>query len=200
MALATRYAYLIEITREMQPETIIEIGVAKARNATGMIRTAGFNVEYTGYDVFDHSDRDFHEMVGNGKGVYDVDRIRGILEPLCSEVTLHKGMTQDTLHGKDEIADLVFLDGDHRIEAIRADFDAVKNSTVVVFDDYYTNEEHAGFNRESFGCWKMVEEDKDSFFVTNAAGSMPELRLAVWCNPEKCSDELKEKIKEICSR
>lgn len=200
MALATRYAYLIEIVREMKPESIIEIGVAKARNSTGMIRTAGFNVEYTGYDVFDHTDRDFHEMVGNGKGVYDVERIRSIIEPLCSECTLIKGMTQDTLHGKPNSADVVFLDGDHRIQAIRDDFEAVKESTVVVFDDYYMEEEHAGFDRENFGCYTLVQENPDDFMITAAGKSMPQLRLAVWCNPEKCSPELKETIKEICSR
>ena len=48
-----RYEYLIDVVKVVKPETIIEIGVAKGANAAKMINAAGFNVEYTGFDVFD---------------------------------------------------------------------------------------------------------------------------------------------------
>ena len=66
-----RYEYLLDIIKVVKPENIIEIGVAKGDNAVKMIQTAGFNVEYTGFDVFDWSDKEWHKLVGNGKKVLD---------------------------------------------------------------------------------------------------------------------------------
>ena len=41
-------------------------------------------------------------------------------------------MTQDTLWPAPNSADFVWLDGDHRLESIRKDFESLKNSKVVV--------------------------------------------------------------------
>jgi hypothetical protein len=67
--------------------------------------------------------------------------------------TLIKGNTRDTLHGEKIAADFVFIDGGHSVETIRGDYNAVKGSKVVVFDDYYT-----GINTEKFGCNSIVAD------------------------------------------
>ena len=193
-----RYDYLLEIIKITKPESIIEIGVAKGVNAVKMVRAAGFNVEYTGYDVFDYSDKEWHHMVGNGKESKSVKHIRAQVEPLCSETTLVKGMTQDTLWKEPKDADFVFLDGDHRVEAIKGDFESVKGSKVVVFDDYYIDGKHSEYEIDKFGCNQIVDELGDCF-ITPVTQKVPHVRLAVWCNPDHIDEETREKIKQAVS-
>jgi hypothetical protein len=47
------------------------------------------------------------------------------------------GDTRQTLHGCEHRADFAFIDGDHRVDAIRGDYAALASCLVVVFDDYY---------------------------------------------------------------
>ena len=119
-----RYEYLTDIINIVKPETIIEIGVARGENAQRMIQAAGFNVEYTGFDVFDNTDKEWHKLVGNGKGVLNEEQIKSKLEPMCSQVSLVKGFTQETLWAQNYTADLVFIDGDHRSSMIIGDHKA----------------------------------------------------------------------------
>jgi len=194
-----RYEYILDVIDILKPESIIEIGVAKGVNAVKMVQKAGFNVEYTGYDVFDYSDKEWHHMVGNGKESKPVEHIRKMVEPLCSETTLVKGMTQDTLWSNPKEADLVFLDGDHRVDAIQGDFDAVKNSKVVIFDDYYIDGKHSDYEIDKFGCNQVVEKLGD-FAVTPLTQKVGHVRLAVWCNPDHIDEETKQKIEKAVTQ
>ena len=51
------------------------------------------------------------------------------------------------------MADFVFLDGGHSIGTIALDYAAVKNSKVVVLDDYYTD----GVDISKYGCNSLVD-------------------------------------------
>ena len=188
-----RYEYLLDIIKVVKPENSIEIGVAKGDNAVKMIQTAGFNVEYTGFDVFDWSDKEWHKLVGNGKKVLDENTIRGKLEPHCSQVDLVKGFTQDTLWDKGYSADFVFLDGDHRAEMIKGDYEAVEDSKVIVFDDYYTAP-NGPFAAPEFGCNAVVDEF-DWKLVTPATSKADNIRLAVYTKDKKLRSKLEEVIK-----
>ena len=59
-----RYEYLIDIIEYLEPKSIIEIGVAEGKNAEEMLRKTGNGTKYTGYDVFDFTDKIFHNLVG----------------------------------------------------------------------------------------------------------------------------------------
>lgn len=187
-----RYEYLIDVVKVVKPETIIEIGVAKGANAAKMISAAGFNVEYTGFDVFDWSDKEWHKLVGNGKKVLDEDTIRAKLEPLCSQVDLVKGFTQETLWAKDYKADLVFIDGDHRASMIIGDHKAVEGSKVIVFDDYYTAP-NGDFAPPDFGCNVLVDE-LDWKIITPATSKADNIRLAIWTDDKDLRNKLEEVI------
>ena len=50
-------------------------------------------------------------------------------------ITLVRGNTRETL--KPISADFVYIDGGHSIETIQGDYDALKSSPVIVFDDFY---------------------------------------------------------------
>ena len=188
-----RYEYLIEIIEYLEPKSIIEIGVAEGKNAEEMLRKTGNGTKYTGYDVFDFTDKIFHNLAGNGKMVLSEEEIFSKLSTLSADVTLHKGMTQDTLWPKGDKADLVWLDGDHRIEAIRKDFEAVKKSRVIVLDDYYI-EDNQQWSIDKYGCNELVKSLQD-VIITPATRKLESIRLAVWSNDKKILDDLREIIK-----
>jgi hypothetical protein len=188
-----RYEYLIDIIEYLEPKSIIEIGVAEGKNAEEMLRKTGNGTKYTGYDVFDFTDKIFHNLVGNGKMVLSEEEIFSKLSTLSADVTLHKGMTQETLWPKGDKADLVWLDGDHRIEAIRKDFEAVKKSRVIVLDDYYI-EDNQQWSIDKYGCNELVKSLQD-VIITPATRKLESIRLAVWSNDKKILDDLREIIK-----
>lgn len=188
-----RYEYLLEIIKVIEPESIIEIGVAKGTNAVKMLKAAGRNVKYIGYDVFDFTDKAFHKKVGNGKEVWSREKIKGILTSVGNDVSLVKGLTQDTLWKEPKSADLVFLDGDHRIDAIRGDFKAVTGSRVVVFDDFYVKGDHQGFTRDKYGCYDVVSEM--DVLITPETIKMPDIRMAIWTEDHDLRDDIEKVLK-----
>ena len=115
-------------------------------------------------------------------------------------------MTSDTLWPHPNKADYVWLDGDHRLESIRKDFESLKESKVIVFDDYYSNGEHDGFHIEKYGCNKIVENfNENEIFITPETKVLPNVRVVFWSKDillvKKLKDYLtrKEKIKQYLS-
>src|SRR5262249_10980784 len=142
----SRYHQLRSLIDEEKPSTIVEIGTHAGARAMEMCLQAlrhREKVHYTGYDLFDEANAETNAAEMNGKGgspmVVAQKRLDGLahFHPQFS-YELIRGNTRDTLHGREVIADFVFLDGGHSVETIRGDFDAVKYSATVVFDDYYT--------------------------------------------------------------
>ena len=176
MSESIRYNFLHKITKLVKPKTFIEIGVAAGDNAIHLLKNNSIE-RYDGYDVFDYNDIEFHKKAGNGKKCLSEKDIYAKLSPYCKNVVLHKGMTSDTLWGKDTYADMVWIDGDHRIEAIKNDFDSVKSSKVIVFDDYYVTGEHAGYTIDKYGCNNIV--DPLDVLITPPTNKFPNIRIAV---------------------
>ena len=195
MALNIRYQYLLLGVVLTKPKSIIEIGLAQGERAYQMIQLASkyeANVRYTGYDVFDTKNSSWHRMVGNGKQVASKDAIKGRLNKLTSNISLVEGMTSDTLWLNPQKADYVWLDGDHRVEAIKNDFDAVKKSKIIVFDDFYVNGEHDGFAIDKFGCNKIVETlDEEETFISPETKTLPDIRVVFWSKDKSIIKNLK---------
>ena len=63
---------------------------------------------------------------------------------------LTAGNTRETL--KDMAVDFAFIDGGHSIETIRGDYEALKYSRFILFDDYY----EGGIDIEKFGCNEII--------------------------------------------
>lgn len=189
----TRYEYLEEITSLTKPNSIIEIGVATGRNAAAMIKASSvIMVKYTGYDVFDTKDQSFHDEVGNAKNVLSKKQIYDKLKLLTPNINLVEGMTQDTLWPNGDTADLVWLDGDHRIESIEKDYEAVKDSKIIVFDDYYTTEMNGKFPRKDFGCYEIFK-DRPDVLISPETVQWGNIRIAVVTK----DPELHSKIKKL---
>ena len=177
-----RYDYMLALVSVIKPIKIIEVGISRGIRASQLIRLAkNFNskIEYIGFDVFNTKDSKFHQMVGNGKKVASKKEIYDFLIQYCEDVTLFEGTTEETLWGKKIQGDLAFIDGDHRIEAIKKDFDSLKYSTLVVLDDFYMNKSYKNFDTDFYGCNQLISNLKDSeYCISPPSEILPEIRLA----------------------
>ena len=209
MFLNNRYQFLLLGLCFLKPRSIIEIGLAQGVRAYQMIQFAkkyNSNVKYTGYDVFDTKNEQWHRLVGNGKKVSSKAEIKKQLNKLTSNIELIEGMTCDTLWNKKNKADFVWLDGDHRLESIRKDYEALQESKVIVFDDYYTTEEHDSFHINEYGCNKIIEKfDENEIFISSETKTFPNIRIVFWSKDKSLINELKnflsdkEKIRSYLS-
>ena len=201
MSLNIRYQYLLLGVTLTKPKSIIEIGLAQGERAYQMIQLASkykANVRYTGYDVFHTKNSSWHRMVGNGKQVASKEVIKSRLNNLSKNISLIDGMTSETLWLNHQKADYVWLDGDHRVEAIQKDFEALKKSRVIVFDDYYVNGEHDGFTVDKFGCNKIVDNlDKDEVFISPETKKLPNIRIVFWSKDRSIIKKLKYYLTDI---
>jgi predicted O-methyltransferase YrrM len=141
-----RYDQLTVFVSLFKPRSIIEIGTNRGDRGVAMCTEALRHrptVSYTGYDVFDTKDQQFHDNALNGKGFFSRDLITRRFEAIVAgnagfKYSLIEGTTSETLHKKNRKADFVFIDGDHRKEVIKSDYLSVMRSNVIVFDDYYS--------------------------------------------------------------
>ncbi len=197
-----RYRQLIEIVEFAQPKTIIEIGAHKGERAEMLCREAlkyRSKVHYTGYDLFEDATKATNTAELNGKSPATEADLRERLSAI-EGVTfeLVKGNTRTTLHGTETTADLVFIDGGHSVETIRGDYEAVKYSNVIVFDDYYTG----GADTSKFGCNSILEAVPHEVLPREDRSKGMGIRLAVigyssrWAGAFKRIRE-KENIKSV---
>lgn len=166
--MAKRYDQMIALVAELQPRTIVEVGVHGAKRAVALCTEAlkYGHVHYVGFDVFETLGQEFQKEALNGKGMPTEAKARHALDRLAQnpEFTyeLIVGDTRTTLHGQERAPDFAFIDGDHRVDAIRGDYMALAGSPCVVFDDYY----RAGPDRrlpdlEKFGANSVVDAIDD---------------------------------------
>lgn len=142
--MAKRYDQMEALVAQARPELIVEVGVHRGVRAAKLCRWAIDShrepVAYTGYDVFDTMDEAFHAAALNGKGEPDREAAEDRLVSVARGGRLSWGFvigdTRQTLHGTTVVCDFAFIDGDHRVEAIRGDAAAL-DCPVMVFDDYY---------------------------------------------------------------
>ena len=152
----SRYAQLLELIDKHKPKALIEIGVWNGTNAIRMINQAlkyHDSVEYTGYDLFEDATSETDSKEFNVKSHNQVKAVAAYIKAETGIVpNLIKGNTNETL-SLDTVADFVFLDGGHSVSTIALDYAAVKNSRVVVLDDYYTD----GVDTSKYGCNSLVD-------------------------------------------
>ena len=209
MFLISRYQYLLLGLCIVSPKSIIEVGLSRGIRAFQMIQFAkkyNSDIEYTGYDVFDTKDANWHKLVGNGKKVEAKSVIEKNLKVLTNNIQLVQGMTSETLWPHPNKADYVWLDGDHRLESIKKDFEALRESKVIVFDDYYPTGEHEGFHIDKYGCNKIIETlDENEIFITPKTKEIPNVRIVFWSKDILLINKIKDyltnsdKIKQYLS-
>lgn len=157
----SRYNELLDLIDQYKPQTICEIGVWNGQNAIRMIHQAqkhNQNIEYIGFDLFEDANSDTDACEFNVKGHNQLRAVEAEIRAACPGVSvmLIKGNTRDTL-SDGMTRDFVFLDGGHSVDTIASDYGRVKNSNVVVLDDFYTPDDSGNFpDIEKYGCNSLV--------------------------------------------
>ena len=134
---------LKDIIGDAQCEFIAEIGTHKGGTAQQLITLLAPRVEkltYYGYDIFDGNvpDLAFHKRERNGKApalisVAEQNFRKMKRKHTNLEYKLIKGFTTDTL--KPTVFDFVYIDGGHSYDTVKHDYEQVKDSKLIVFDD-----------------------------------------------------------------
>lgn len=187
---SSRYSQLAILIALVKPRTIVEVGTNRGDSAVAMCLEAlkhRAQVHYTGFDVFDTRDEDFHRRVFNGKKVLSKQVVHDRLQSICSQFPsftfeLIEGETSVTLHRRSIRADFAFIDGDHRVEAIRRDYAALVKSKVVVFDDLFEPSSAPGETLvREYGCNQLIAtlEDVTILPLTDDFPATGPIRMAV---------------------
>ncbi|MGQ4876391.1 MAG: class I SAM-dependent methyltransferase [Promethearchaeia archaeon] len=159
-----RYRNLLKVIYKNKCKRIMEIGTWNGVHAYQMINIAKIfhsnkDIYYYGFDLFeDFTNKDMEKEFS--KKPPSINIVKKRLERTGVNIKLFKGYTQQTLpqfindFKKKIKLDFIFIDGGHSIETIRSDWNYVKNlmnpKTIVIFDDYYKNEEDFIINK--YGC------------------------------------------------
>lgn len=139
--------FLFNVMKEIIGDTkcsfIGEIGTHKGGTAKQFISVFAPRVEhltYYGYDVFDFgiNNTEFHKSERNGKSAVTLTAANITLHKVKKknpnlEYKLFKGFTTDTL--EPTVFDFVYIDGGHSYETVKHDYEKVKDSKIIVFDD-----------------------------------------------------------------
>ena len=165
--MAKRYDQMLALIDTVKPRQIVEVGVHRAMRAAMLCRAAlqYHPVTYVGYDVFDTMGPAFQEAALNGKGEPTEREARRRLDAVDGKFTyaLVIGDTRDTLHPNSVLADFAFIDGDHRVEAIRGDYLALAETPCVVFDDYFMPDAQGNMpDTALYGANRIVDEAREA--------------------------------------
>jgi len=131
---------------EVKPTFIGELGTHNGESAVQFCKCAleqskKEKIKYVGYDMFEDADLDptfaRKERNAKGAGLYNtakrkLDSIKNYHAPRFS-YKLHRGMTSATL--KNTKFDFVYIDAGHSYDSVVHDWNKVKESKLIVFDD-----------------------------------------------------------------
>lgn len=141
------------LIEKYKPKNFCEIGCHEGLTLKSLIpltEELGYKINYIGYDAFELAERPTYEypknpitgeMEHNGKESASYDKIRErcdkyIENNLLNSYKLHKGWTHDTLKGPLSF-DMAYIDGGHSYSTVKWDYEQIKSSKIIIFDDTY---------------------------------------------------------------
>ena len=170
-----RYNALMQVVDRVKPKNILEVGTWSGRRASQMIqRAAGYRpietISYVGFDLFENMTEDkFRKELSKIPPPKDI--VKRVLDATGAKIKLYKGDSAVTIpEAYKELNyqkfDLIFIDGGHREDTIRLDWENVQEfiheKTVIVFDDYYYERPD---ELEGYGCNNIVESFSNDEWV-----------------------------------
>jgi len=138
----------------IKPKSICEIGCYRGKTSMTLCRYAlqyTKELHFAGYDLFELATKENDKAEINGKGHGNYDRTKLAMDKIQRDCNprrpafyqykdtkftyeIHKGYTQDTLEPRE--FDFVFIDGGHSYDTVKHDYEKVKGSKLIFFDDY----------------------------------------------------------------
>ncbi|MCI0459362.1 MAG: class I SAM-dependent methyltransferase [Gemmataceae bacterium] len=172
---------LYGLARALEPEVIVEIGSARGRSTCTLALACRQNGRGKVYAIDPHTINDWTDRGVEATSLQFLrTRLRADgLEPWC-EVLVQESRAVARTWSKP--IDLLFIDGDHSFEGVRADFEAfqpwLKESGFVVFHDtaweYYKN--HAGY-RQDMGVPRYLETLRSAGYESITASTWPGITI-----------------------
>jgi predicted O-methyltransferase YrrM len=149
------------------PQNICEIGTHNGQSAFQFVDYLWPKVKrlhYTGYDLFEEANKEITDLEHNGKGPGSFHlAFRGLEKRKEKygkrfDFELIKGNTKQTLVTP-KIFDFVYIDGGHSYETVLHDYSMVKDSNVIVFDDYQIKEVACAIDeiKKSISDYEIIE-------------------------------------------
>ncbi|MGC3979880.1 MAG: class I SAM-dependent methyltransferase [Steroidobacteraceae bacterium] len=157
-----RYSQINALIARIKPTTIAEIGTWNGYRAMEMAKEALKHqprVTYYGFDLFEQANDQTDAEEKNVKPHYTKELVSQFLDNFKRDYpgfdyVLTAGNTRETL--KPMAVDFAFIDGGHSVETIRTDYEALKDSKFILFDDYY----EGGIDTNLYGCNRIIEQLK----------------------------------------
>lgn len=163
----SRYSQLLTLIDSVKPAVIVEVGTWNGLRAIEMATAAlqhQQRVEYVGFDLFEEASDETDERELNVKPHHSIESVTARLAEFADA---HPGFSFKLVRGNThttmipgvvpEQIDFAFIDGGHSVETIAHDYEAVKHAKVVVFDDYYVQENGCP-DITKYGCNQIVEK------------------------------------------
>ena len=150
-----------------KPKSYAEIGVHNGLTAKGIcleILKYHPRLQFFGYDAFttvSHEERNGKTQASNEHKERCISRLAGVKRKYKHfQFSLYEGFTTETLI-EPRTFGLVYIDGGHSYETVKHDYNMVKNSKIIVFDDYNikgvkeaVDEIGKGYLLKEFDDWK----------------------------------------------
>ena len=135
------FAKLLDVIKVHKPQTYCEIGLHNgftARQTCDELIKYNSKIYFEGYDAFETVDK----KEANGKSQSSENHYKQAIKRLESvkrkspdfTYKIYKGYTTETL--KPKKFDLVYIDGGHSYDTVLHDYNMVKDSKIILFDDY----------------------------------------------------------------
>ena len=159
-----RYQLVFDLISEIKPNSILEIGTWSGKSGEAICKKAleyNDDVTYYGFDLFEDADEETDANELNVKQHYTLREVTTVFHNIKRENSkftyqLYKGNTKQTL--SPIMVDVVLIDGGHSVETIESDYNNVKHSRVIVFDDYYMSDSDGNLpDLTKFGCNTLVD-------------------------------------------
>lgn len=141
------------LIEKYKPNTFCEIGCHEGltlKSLAPFVKDLNYQIHYIGYDAFELAVRPTFEypqnpitgeMEHNGKESASYDRIierckKYVRDQSLASYTIIRGWTHESLQGP-LTYDMVYIDGGHSYSTVKWDYEQVKNSSIIIFDDTF---------------------------------------------------------------
>lgn len=191
-----RYRQLADLVRAYAPlavsgfePKIVEVGTWNGGRAIEMALAAFEKcdtVHYVGFDLFEEATEELDELELNSKRHNTLEAVQGRLTEFAAKMKeqkktfsfkLFKGNSKETVPASKWATDgasFAYIDGGHSEETVNSDYESLKDTPFIVFDDYFTKDEndkilgdeHLGTNRlvqklgKKFKCIVLPSQDR----------------------------------------